>query len=300
MKSGARCALVLAIVVGCGGAPARHARRAEPAPAAPPAPPPSAPAPPGPSAPSGPSAPAPAGAGGNHGIRDFDEAKKELTKLYTESDAKIDLYCGCSFMPVPGHGFKVDLASCGYAVVHDAERAGRIEWEHAVAAAHFGHTFAEWRDGSPACVEKGKPYKGRKCARVASPEFARMEADMHNLFPVVGEVNALRGDLPMGVMDPPERGRHVGAETVRFGKCGSTIESGVFMPRREARGDLARAAKYMDLAYPDRHLLDDAHRAVFDRWDAEDPPDAWERARNEKIAARQGNANPFIGRPAAR
>jgi endonuclease I len=34
---------------------------------------------------------------------------------------------------------------------------------------------------------------------------------------------------------------------------------------------------------------------VFDAWDIEDPPDTWERDRNARIAARQGNANRFIG-----
>ena len=31
-----------------------------------------------------------------------------------------------------------------------------------------------------------------------------------------------------------------------------------------------------------------------DAWDGEDPPDTWERDRNKRIAARQGNANGFI------
>ena len=47
----------------------------------------------------------------------------------------------------------------------------------------------------------------------------------------------------------------------------------------------------------DELVFDDAHRALFDRWDTEDPPDAWERERNRRIAERQGNANPFIPAP---
>jgi deoxyribonuclease-1 len=240
----------------------------------------------------------PVGAGGNHGIRVFDEAKKELGHIYTAAGQHLDLYCGCTFVPEPGHGMRVDLAACGYVPARDADRAARIEWEHAVPAAAFGHTFAEWREGHPACVDgHGKKFHGRKCARVASAEFARIEADLHNLFPVVGEVNGLRGDLPMGVLDPPERG-HVGAGstgTFRFGACQSVVDHGVFLPRPQVRGDLARAYKYMNASYPDRHLIDEAHRAVFDAWDKEDPPDAWERERNQRIKARQGNANPFIG-----
>ena len=238
----------------------------------------------------------PVGASGNRGIRAFDEAKKELGKIYVAAGQHIDLYCGCSFAVEPHRGMRVDLAACGYVAARDPARAERIEWEHAVPAAAFGHTFSEWREGHPKCVDsKGKKYHGRKCARVASAEFARIEADLHNLFPVVGEVNGLRGDLPMGVLDPPEQTHVGGGGTFRFGGCQSAIERGVFMPRREVRGELARAYKYMNKSYPERKLIDDAHRAVFDAWDSSDPPDAWERERNQRIAARQGNTNAFIG-----
>ncbi len=238
----------------------------------------------------------PTSGGGNHGIRAFDEAKKELGRIYGAAGQHIDLYCGCSFTVEPHRGMHVDLTACGYVPARDAARAERIEWEHAVPAAAFGHTFSEWREGHPRCVDsKGRKYHGRKCARVASAEFARIEADLHNLFPVVGEVNGLRGDLPMGVLDAPGRAHMGGGGTFRFGGCQSAIDHGVFMPRREVRGDLARAYKYMNRSYPERKLIDEAHRAVFDTWDSEDPPDAWERERNKRIAARQGNANSFIG-----
>lgn len=236
------------------------------------------------------------GAGGNHGIRAFDEAKKELGRIYAAAGQRSDLYCGCSFVVEPGRGMRVDLRACGYVAARDHVRAEHIEWEHAVPASAFGQTFAEWRDGDPRCVDgRGKRFHGRKCARAASAEFARIEADLHNLFPVVGEVNGLRSDLPMGVLDGGRAQSHAPQATFRFGACQSAIDHGVFMPRREVRGDLARAYKYMHRSYPERHLIDDAHRPLFDAWDADDPPDAWERERNKRIAARQGNANAFIG-----
>lgn len=236
----------------------------------------------------------PVGTGGNHGIRAFEDAKKELTRLYTEQSPHLDLYCGCTFES-QGHGMHVDLDACGYVSPRDHARAERIEWEHAVPAAAFGHTFAEWTGGDPRCVDaRGRHFKGRKCAHLVSAEFARIEGDMHNLFPVVGEVNGLRSDFPMGCADTGSAPKP-SLPSFRFGACGSTIDRGVFFPRKEVRGDLARAYKYMDRSYPERHLIDDAHRPLFDQWDHDDPPDAWEKARNRLIAARQGNANPFIG-----
>jgi deoxyribonuclease I len=233
---------------------------------------------------------------GNVRIRSFDEAKKLLVRLYVEHSPRRDVYCGCPFAQEPGRGLRVDLAACGYASAGDTIRAERIEWEHAVPAAKFGRTFTAWREGDVRCVDgRGKAYHGRTCARLASPEFARMEADLHNLFPAVGEVNGLRGDLPMGLAEP--RGHAPSgkeARVLRFGACTSAVEGAVFQPRVEVRGDLARAYVYMDAAYPEREILDDAHRALFAKWDREDPPDAWERERNRLIEAVQGNANPFV------
>lgn len=232
---------------------------------------------------------APIGPNGNQRIRTFDEAKKNLTQIYDAH--RIDLYCGCTFAPEKGKGLKVDLAACKYVVAKDATRAARIEWEHAIAASWFGKTFTEWTNGDDRCVDgKGKRYKGRKCAE-RSAEFARMEGDMHNLFPVVGEVNGLRSDFPMGL---PDASRKPDPNVFRFGACASVIDHGVFLPRAEVRGDLARASLYMNKTYPERHLLDEAHRAMFEKWSAEDPPDDWERERNRIIKERQGNSNPFI------
>jgi deoxyribonuclease-1 len=239
--------------------------------------------------------------GGNQRIRSFSEAKRVLGKIYERH--RVDLYCACPFEPADGSGYRVDLAACGYTVARDAARARRIEWEHAVPAATFGRTFVEWTEGDDRCVDgKGKRFKGRKCAARVSSEFARMEADLHNLFPVVGEVNRLRGDLPMGILDPPDRTppHHKQMKDVFvFGACKSKIDRGVFLPRPEVRGDVARAALYMDQAYPSRRWLDEDHRRLFVKWSTEDPPDDWERERNAAIAAQQGNANPFISQAAA-
>lgn len=234
----------------------------------------------------------PIGHEGNQRIRTFDEAKRALIRVY--DGHYVDTYCDCPFERAAS-ALRIDLSRCGFANEKRTPRAERIEWEHAVPAAAFGHTFVEWSQGTDACVDaKGRRTKGRACAR-RSAEFSRIEADLHNLFPVVGEINGLRGDLPMGA---PDVGRtpHGPARDVVFAGCATEVRRTFFVPRPPIRGDLARAYKYMDRAYPDRHLVDDAHRAIFDAWDAADPPDAWERERNRRIAAVQGNGNPFVER----
>ncbi|MBX2850648.1 MAG: endonuclease [Phycisphaeraceae bacterium] len=47
------------------------------------------------------------------------------------------------------------------------------------------------------------------------------------------------------------------------------------------------------------HELVDGHERLNYRelWHAQDPPDDWERGRNDRVEAVQGNRNPFIDRP---
>ncbi len=46
--------------------------------------------------------------------------------------------------------------------------------------------------------------------------------------------------------------------------------------------------------------LSSQDRQLFTAWSRQDPPDAWEQTRNQRIAAIQGKDNPFISQYAAR
>lgn len=71
--------------------------------------------------------------------RTFVEAKKIAWKLYAERP--VEFYCGCTYK-----GNRVDLDSCGYEPRKNAQRAGRIEWEHVVPAWVIGHQRQCWQD----------------------------------------------------------------------------------------------------------------------------------------------------------
>ncbi|WP_411020426.1 endonuclease, partial [Salmonella sp. ZJLS19Sal_0228] len=68
-----------------------------------------------------------------------------------------------------------DLKGCGYQVRKQEKRASRIEWEHVVPAWQFGHQLQCWQQG------------GRKQCSRHDTAFKRMEADLHNLTPAIGE-----------------------------------------------------------------------------------------------------------------
>ncbi|MDU7941284.1 MAG: endonuclease, partial [Citrobacter freundii] len=113
------------------------------------------------------------------GINSFSQAKAAGVKV--NADAPGDFYCGCK-INWQGKKGVVDLESCGYKVRKNENRASRIEWEHVVPAWQFGHQRQCWQDG------------GRKnCAK--DPVYRKMESDMHNLQPAVGEVNGDRANF---------------------------------------------------------------------------------------------------------
>ena len=223
---------------------------------------------------------------GNSTVVSFQAAKRLLTIVY--ADHPETLYSGCAFHL----GQSVDTDRCGYRPQREGRRAHAIEWEHVVPAAAFGQGFAAWRVGHPDCVDRrGRAFRGRQCAARVDPTFRRIEADMYNLVPEIGELNNLRANLPMG---------QVRISRYDFGRAGVRLGGGLFEPRPEVRGDVARIYLYMDGAYPQLQLLDAPARALFAVWSAEDPVDAWECERARRIERVQGNRNRWIRVPCVR
>ena len=215
----------------------------------------------------------------NTTITSFSKSKKYLAKVY--KDNPITLYCGCSFKEKTP-----EFSSCGYIPKKENKRANRIEWEHVVPAYVFGIFFSEWIVGHPKCVKKnGKIYKGRKCASKVNREFKRMEADMFNLFPAIGEVNGLRSNYPMTIIEGEER---------QFGKCDVEIKRGKVEPRDEVRGEIARTYMYMDSVYPSKGIISNQNRSMFEEWNRSDPADEWECERARRIEKIQGNRNEIV------
>jgi deoxyribonuclease-1 len=214
----------------------------------------------------------------NQRVANFTQAKKLASRIHAEHP--ITIYCPCRFS-----GKTVDLKSCEYSVHKDARRARRLEWEHVVPAEAFGKSFAEWREGTPDCLKRGKIYKGRKCAGT-NAEFSRMEADLYNLWPSIGELNGLRSNYSMAAI--------ADAHPLTFGKCRAKIASRKFEPMDEYKGIVARVYMYMDLAYPGRGVISEKNRQLFAAWDRSYPVDAWECRRASKIAEIQGNINSIL------
>jgi len=127
-------------------------------------------------------------------------------------------------------------------------------------------------------------------------------SDQYNLFPVTfDDANAHRSNYPLGEV--------VNATyTYMDGKFGTDANGKqVWEPRDQHKGDAARAIFYMATAYngisgnnwglPDyiSSLIPYGQdQDVLKQWHWQDPPDAWEIARNDFLDSLQGNRNPFV------
>jgi deoxyribonuclease-1 len=215
---------------------------------------------------------------GNTQVRSFSKAKKLLAEVYAGKQESF--YCGCSYSDDgPNHD------SCGFTPKKDVKRSMRIEWEHIVPAAQLAESNKAWLKGDPECVtSSGKTYRGRRCASKVDPEFQRMEADMYNLVPAIGEVNGLRSNYRYG---------EISGEAREFGDCDMEIRGRVAEPPPRVRGDIARTYLYMLRTYKS-FTLRPLERKMFEDWANADPPDEWECERARRIEAIQGNRNEVV------
>lgn len=216
---------------------------------------------------------------GNRSISSFHEAKKLAPKIHIEHPFTI--YCPCRYSEKT-----VDLKSCGYQVQNNPRRAARLEWEHVVPAEAFGQSFLEWREGAPNCIKRktGKKFKGRKCAEKNS-DFALMESDLYNLWPVIGELNGLRSNYSMAQISGKAR---------TFGACQAKILDRKFEPMDLDKGIVARVYMYMDTSYPNRGIISGKNRKLFEAWDRQFPVTERECKRAKLIEAHQHNKNAVL------
>lgn len=202
----------------------------------------------------------------------FDRSKRLLaTEIYT--DHLLAFYSGCryrlylkKFVPV--------ASSCGFKYRKNKSRSERIEWEHIVPAWHFGHQLQCWQNG------------GRLHCRKTNEQFRQMEADMHNLVPAIGEINGDRSNYKYSMVsgEPRAYGTPVNMEIV--------FKSRIAEPPESVQGDIARTYFYMAKRY--NLQISAQQKQLFIAWNNLDPVDDWERQKNQRVKAIQGDENTFI------
>jgi endonuclease I len=110
------------------------------------------------------------------------------------------------------------------------------------------------------------------------------KSDLHHLFPTDSKANSTRGSLPFGEVGHCE-----------WEEGGSKCDGDVFEVRPEHRGNVARAKFYFAVRYGKK--IERSEEEALRKWHQEDPVDAFEKTRNDKIENLQHNRNPFVDHP---
>jgi len=128
-------------------------------------------------------------------------------------------------------------------------------------------------------------------------------SDLHHLFVVDQSSNYRRQNFEFGIprcggpKEPQCRwvSENHGADA-QPSRIGLNAQGDpVFEVRTSRKGDIARAQFYISARY---HLpIEAATEKVLRQWHKEDPPDARERERNQRIERVQNNRNPFVDCP---
>jgi len=128
----------------------------------------------------------------------------------------------------------------------------------------------------------------RNECRKTSERFNRMEADLHNLFPVRAEIKQARSNFRFAMIKDELR---------EFGECNfeRDMDSHVVEPRPVTRGNIARAIFYMHKEYG--LPIDSRDVDLLKQWNRDDPPNYNEMRRNNVIEELQGTRNRFIDHP---
>lgn len=146
-------------------------------------------------------------------------------------------------------------------------------------------------------------------SRGNSEQMGPDDSDLFHVFPSDIAVNAERGSLYFDESDPGDPFYRIPAHPLA---PQTSRDSDSFQPPPQERGDIARAIFYMDVRYDGQEpFTSDMEIVSFPPsgaqmgrlntlllWHQQDPPDAAERARNDRIfSTYQNNRNPFIDHP---
>ncbi|RXJ54553.1 endonuclease [Candidatus Marinarcus aquaticus] len=227
----------------------------------------------------------------NDTISSFSKSKKLLRDVY--KGHQVTFYSDCKYNYKDKNNM-IDRRSCGYTPRNEYTKSGkvnkrarRIEWEHVIPAENFGRQFVCWREGNEECVNsKGKVYKGRKCCTKVNKQYQYMQADLHNLVPAIGELNADRSNFRYAMIEGEERryGQSIDFEVDFKAKRAE--------PKEDIRGNIARTYFYFEDRYG--MIISKQQKQLLEAWSKQDPVDGWEIERNKRIEKIQGNTNPFI------
>jgi deoxyribonuclease-1 len=216
-------------------------------------------------------------------------------------DMRFTLYCGCHYISdndSDGSG-DIDADACGLGGVTKKRNVrNTIQWEHIVPASLMPvGSYLCWQQESAVKQCKNDQgevkLKNRACCDKVSPSGKLMLYDLFNLAPAAAQLNQYRSNDPYG--EVPDDVEHEGfgdrclARDLNGTQPGP---DGLFEPPDCKKGDVARTCFYMRLAHG--VVISPEQEEMFQSWSDSDPVSPWEKRRHDRIAAIQGNSNPYV------
>jgi deoxyribonuclease-1 len=119
------------------------------------------------------------------------------------------------------------------------------------------------------------------------------KTDLHHLFPSDMRANSTRNNHPFA--DVSGRPTNSTCTDSQIGTSLTAPEITAFEPPAEHKGNVARAIYYFSIRY--KMPIAETEAEHLRVWNVQDPVDADEIERNDKIMDIQGNRNPFVDYP---
>lgn len=129
--------------------------------------------------------------------------------------------------------------------------------------------------------------KDENVAEKSAKKFRGMEAELFNLWPSVGAVNAARSNLRYGAFYPEGNKYNFYGCPIIIDKHYRAVE-----PRDAVKGIVARANLFMSSHYNIK--LSKGQRRLFENWNRRFPPSNWEKLWESRVAAIEGYHNFLI------
>ena len=146
-----------------------------------------------------------------------------------------------------------------------------------------GRTRSSWHKPKKCRKSNWKYMNNRACCRKIDPVFAKAEADLHNLRPVIGQLNAIRSNKPYGEISGEDR---------RIGGCNFESTMDVVEPDDHIKDNVARIFLYMAETWGVFFTSEEI--TILRKWSKLESPTEEEKEINKSICLVQGNGNPYI------
>lgn len=118
-------------------------------------------------------------------------------------------------------------------------------------------------------------------SKFGKAKSAGAKNDLHHIIPTDQKINSLRSSWPFG------------EATDKTSE--SVLKKNVFEVRDKFKGNIARAMFYFSVMY--ELPISDNEEIILREWNKTDPPDNFDKLRNDEIEKYQGNRNIFSDHP---